>query len=122
MANVMASDQAAATGRWGGTPDRNMVSNAKGSSRNGKGEGQARMWRESALGSQTYGNPASREGAGIGTNNEAVRDPRQTGDMGILMCFRESDGEFLWQDASPKLPPDAERLAVQGVLVAAGGR
>jgi outer membrane protein assembly factor BamB len=39
----------------------------------------------------------------VGTNNELVRDPKQPGDRGVLMCFRESDGEFLWQHANEKL-------------------
>src|ERR1051325_10733979 len=37
----------------------------------------------------------------IGTNNEFPRDPSLKGDASILMCFREADGEFLWQHASP---------------------
>jgi outer membrane protein assembly factor BamB len=39
----------------------------------------------------------------VGTNNELVRDPQEGGDRGVLMCFRESDGEFLWQHTNPKL-------------------
>ena len=39
----------------------------------------------------------------IGTNNEGMRDPKQPGDRGVLMAFRESDGEFLWQHTSEKL-------------------
>ncbi|HEU4390196.1 MAG TPA: PQQ-binding-like beta-propeller repeat protein, partial [Blastocatellia bacterium] len=58
-----------------------------------------------ALGSQSYGNPVVAAGkVFVGTNNEAVRDPKQPGDRGVLMCFRESDGEFLWQQTNEKLP------------------
>ena len=39
----------------------------------------------------------------VGTNNEQVRDPKQGGDRGVLMAFRESDGEFLWQATHEKL-------------------
>ena len=39
----------------------------------------------------------------VGTNNELVRDPKEGGDRGVLMCFRESDGEFLWQHTNVKL-------------------
>ena len=39
----------------------------------------------------------------IGTNNEAVRDPKQPGDRGVLMAFREATGEFLWQATFEKL-------------------
>ena len=39
----------------------------------------------------------------VGTNNEKVRDPKQGGDRGVLMAFRESDGEFIWQITHEKL-------------------
>ncbi len=39
----------------------------------------------------------------IGTNNQAPRDPRIEGDRGILMCFDEETGRFLWQLAVPKM-------------------
>jgi outer membrane protein assembly factor BamB len=56
------------------------------------------------LGSVTYGNPVvSGKMVFIGTNNEGLRDPSQTGDLGVLMAFREDDGEFLWQATSKKL-------------------
>src|SRR5262249_23184056 len=40
----------------------------------------------------------------VGTNNDAPRNPAVTGDKGILMCFREADGHFLWQAIHDKLP------------------
>jgi outer membrane protein assembly factor BamB len=39
----------------------------------------------------------------VGTNNELARDPKQGGDRGVLMAFRESDGQFMWQHTHPKL-------------------
>jgi outer membrane protein assembly factor BamB len=39
----------------------------------------------------------------VGTNNELLRDPKQPGDRGVLMAFRESTGEFLWQQTHAKL-------------------
>jgi outer membrane protein assembly factor BamB len=39
----------------------------------------------------------------VGTNNELVRDKNQGGDRGVLMAFREADGEFLWQQTHVKL-------------------
>src|SRR5262249_33762223 len=39
-----------------------------------------------------------------GTNNGKPRNPEVKGDKGILMCFRESDGKFLWQAVHDKLP------------------
>jgi outer membrane protein assembly factor BamB len=32
-----------------------------------------------------------------------LRDPNQGGDRGVLMAFRESDGEFMWQQTHVKL-------------------
>jgi outer membrane protein assembly factor BamB len=90
---------------WGGTPDRNMVSKMKGiptswdmkSGKNVKWIGQ--------LGSQAYGNPVVAAGqVYVGTNNELLRNPKEGGDRGVLMCFRESDGKFLWQHTNEKLP------------------
>ena len=39
----------------------------------------------------------------VGTNNGLERDPKQGGDRGVVMAFRESDGEFLWQMTHTKL-------------------
>lgn len=59
------------------------------------------------VGSQTYGNPIVADGqVYVGTNNGAgyiKRYPAKV-DLGCLVCFRESDGEFLWQHSSEKLP------------------
>lgn len=56
------------------------------------------------LGSQAYGNPVVKDGrVYVGTNNEAPRDPKFTGDRGILMCLDEKTGELIWQLAVPKL-------------------
>ena len=37
----------------------------------------------------------------IGTDNQNPRDPANTGFAGVLMCFRESDGQLLYQHLSP---------------------
>ncbi len=89
---------------WGGTEDRNMVSGQKGMPVVWDlATGKNIKWI-AALGSQTYGNPVVAGGmVFVGTNNEALRDPKVTGDKGILMAFRESDGEFLWQAVTDKL-------------------
>jgi outer membrane protein assembly factor BamB len=56
------------------------------------------------LGSKAYGGPIISGGKiFLGTNNNTPRNPAVTGDKGVLMCFRESDGEFLWQYISDKL-------------------
>jgi outer membrane protein assembly factor BamB len=59
------------------------------------------------LGSTTYGNPVVAGGrVFIGTNNGAGYLKRYPADfdLGCLLSFRESDGEFLWQHSSEKLP------------------
>jgi outer membrane protein assembly factor BamB len=57
------------------------------------------------LGSKAYGGPVVARGRIlIGTNNQTPRNPAVTGDKGILMCFQESDGKFLWQAIHDKLP------------------
>jgi outer membrane protein assembly factor BamB len=57
------------------------------------------------LGSKAYGGPIVTGGKiFIGTNNNAPRNPAIKGDKGVLMCFRESDGKFLWQMVHDKLP------------------
>ena len=57
-----------------------------------------------SLGSISYTTPVISHGmVFVGTNNEGLRDPALEGDRGVLMAFRESDGEFLWQATSEKL-------------------
>src|SRR2546430_1738742 len=90
---------------WGGTPDRNMVSNAKGLPASWDTATKKNVKWVAALGSQTYGNAVVAGGmVFVGTNNEGLRNPKEGGDRGVLMAFRESDGEFLWQATSEKLP------------------
>ena len=58
------------------------------------------------LGSQSYGNPVVAGGkVYLGTNNGAGHLERYPAnvDLGCLLCFRESDGKFLWQHSSEKL-------------------
>ncbi|MBX3279182.1 MAG: PQQ-binding-like beta-propeller repeat protein [Acidobacteria bacterium] len=90
---------------WGGTPDRNMVSDMKGLPIDWDVAKKKNIKWVGAIGSQSYGNPVVASGVVlVGTNNEALRDPKQAGDRGVLMAFRESDGEYLWQHANEKLP------------------
>ena len=110
---------------WGGTPDRNMVSIMKGIPTTWDVKTKKNVKWMAQLGSQSYGNPVVAGGqVYVGTNNELVRNPKERGDRGVLMCFRESDGKFLWQQANVKLAAGrAQRLALPGrVLLAAGGR
>jgi outer membrane protein assembly factor BamB len=89
---------------WGGTPDRNMVSNMKGLPTDWDIKTKKNVKWVAQLGSQSYGNPVVAGGmVFVGTNNELLRDAKQGGDRGVLMAFRESDGEFLWQQTHAKL-------------------
>ena len=89
---------------WGGTPDRNMVSNTKGLASDWDVKTRKNIKWVAELGSQSYGNPVVANGmVFVGTNNELLRDPKQGGDRGVLMAFRESTGEFLWQQTHAKL-------------------
>jgi outer membrane protein assembly factor BamB len=104
---------------WGGTPERNMVSSMQGipaswDTRSGKNV----KW-VAKLGSQTYGNPVVAGGqVYIGTNNELALNRKEGGDRGVLMCFRESDGRFLWQHTSEKLPDSSKDWPETGVCSA----
>jgi outer membrane protein assembly factor BamB len=102
----------------GGSPQRNLVNLVD---RNLPAEwditfGTNIKW-VAELGSQAHGGPVIAGGKiFIGTNNNRPRNPRDTRnprrpggepeplDRGILMCFRESDGKFLWQTVHDKLP------------------
>ncbi|MBI3405192.1 MAG: PQQ-binding-like beta-propeller repeat protein [Acidobacteria bacterium] len=89
---------------WGGTPDRNMVSNAKGLPATWDIKTGKNIKWVATLGSQTYGNTVVAGGmVFVGTNNEGNLDPAIKGDKGVLIAFRESTGEFLWQAVSDKL-------------------
>jgi outer membrane protein assembly factor BamB len=89
---------------WGGAPDRNMVSSMKGVPDTWDVQSGKNVKWVAKLGSQTYGNPVVSGGqVYVGTNNELSLNPKEGGDRGVLMCFRESDGQFLWQHATEKL-------------------
>jgi outer membrane protein assembly factor BamB len=89
---------------WGGTPDRNMVSNMKGLPIEWDVKTKKNVKWVANLGSQSYGNPVVAGGmVFVGTNNEGLRDPKQGGDRGVLMAFKEDTGEFLWQQTHEKL-------------------
>jgi outer membrane protein assembly factor BamB len=111
--------------QWGGTPARNMVSLERnlpdswspGKKDDATGEFDLKTAKNvkwiARLGETTYSNPVVAGGkVFIGTNNKNPRNPKiaarsngpnDTGDRGILMCFEEATGKFLWQLACPKL-------------------
>ena len=93
--------------QWGERNTRNMVSPEKGlpdsfDIKSGKNV----LWSET-LGTESYATPVVAQGkVMIGTNNKHPRDPKHTGDRGVLMCFNEKNGKFLWQLLVPKLTGD----------------
>ena len=89
---------------WGFTPDRNLVSDEKGlPTKWDPATGENIKWKET-LGSQTYAGPVIVGGKiFMGTNNQGLRNPKLTGDRGVVMAFREADGRFLWQSTHTKL-------------------
>src|SRR5918992_1480906 len=89
---------------WGGAPDRNMVSKAKGMPTAWDVKTKKNVKWVAELGSQTYGNITVAGGVVlVGTNNEAKRDPKVVGDKGVLMAFDEKTGAFLWQAVHDKV-------------------
>ena len=97
-------------GDWpqlGGTPHRNNSTDGVNIPTDWDVKsGKNIKWR-AKLGSETFGNVVVANGnLYVGTNNGASylkRFPNNV-DLGVLLCFRESDGEFLWQHSSEKLP------------------
>lgn len=94
---------------WGGTPQRNMASTMKGLPESWDAKGGANVKWKARLGTTSNGNPVVAGGKiFLGTNNGNPRNPDITGDKGVLMCLRESDGSFLWQAITDKLDGDAD--------------
>ena len=89
---------------WGGTPDRNMVSNMKGLPTEWDVKTKKNVKWVAELGSQSYGNPVVAGGmVFVGTNNEGLRDPKQAGRPRRADGVPEATGEFLWQQTHEKL-------------------
>lgn len=91
---------------WGGTPQRNMISSMKNLPVSWDVKTGKNIRWKADLGTQSYGNPVVAGGkVFVGTNNENPKNAAVKDDKGILMCFRESDGKFLWQAVTDKLSP-----------------
>src|SRR5512141_3354273 len=89
---------------WGGTPQRNMISSMKNLPEFWDVKGGKNIKWKAQIGSTSYGNPVVAGGRiFLGTNNGNPRNPAIQGDKGVLMCFRESDGMFLWHAVTDKL-------------------
>ncbi len=118
LAVVLATTAASAADQpqWGRAWSRNLVSAETGlpaafeppdidreTGRAAPGTGRNVAW-VARLGTRTYGTPVVGGGCVlVGTNNGRPRDPRHTGDRGVLMGFDEKTGRFRWQLVVPKL-------------------
>ncbi len=101
---AMAVPAVAQVAMFGGDPSRNMADDAKGLPTKFDPESGLNIKWVSTLGSQSYGGPTVGGGkVYVGTNNEGLRNPKLTGDRGVLLAFDANDGKFLWQAAFPKL-------------------
>ncbi len=107
---------------WGGDPQRNLINPTTGfaavfdpshpvddpqrlSGVPGIPLDELNIRWTAELGSQTYGNPVVSNGrVFVGTNNAAEYRPQHEGDRGVLLCFDEETGEFLWQLTREKMP------------------
>ncbi|MBI3408999.1 MAG: PQQ-binding-like beta-propeller repeat protein [Planctomycetes bacterium] len=88
---------------FGGSPGRNMVNLVE---RNLPAdwcvqEGKLKNIKWMAdLGDRTFGSPVVAHGkVFVATNNGNPRDPAVKGRRPVMMAFRETDGQFLWQIA-----------------------
>lgn len=90
---------------WGGSPDRNMISDEKGMPTRWDVKRNLNVKWSTPLGSQTYGNPVVSNGRiFLGTNNEHEYRKNIKGDKGVVLCLDEKTGKFLWQATHDKLP------------------
>jgi outer membrane protein assembly factor BamB len=121
-------------GQWGGNSKRNNTPEGKNipsewsigsfDLKTGewqKDEAENVKWA-SALGSQSYGNPVVANGhVYVGSNNGAgyLKRYPATVDLGVLLCFDEKSGKFLWQHSNEKLPTGrVHDWPLQGVCAA----
>ncbi|HWH68424.1 MAG TPA: PQQ-binding-like beta-propeller repeat protein, partial [Candidatus Sulfotelmatobacter sp.] len=100
---ILAADQP----QWGQAWSRNMVSSERGLPETfDPASGKHIKW-SAQLGTETHASAVVAGGrVYIGTNNGHPRDPKHQGDRGVLMCFDELTGRFLWQLVVPKREED----------------
>ena len=93
--------------QWGQAWSRNMVSEEKGLPDSFDPKTGRNVKWSAHLGTESYATPIVAGGrVYIGTNNEDPRDPNHIADSGVLMCFDEATGRFLWQLVVPKREED----------------
>jgi outer membrane protein assembly factor BamB len=104
---------------WGGSSIRNNTPEAKNIPaewKAGEFDADTGAWKNKGaqnikwvapLGFKSYGNPVVANGhVYVGTNNGHAYLKRYPADvdLGVLLCFDEKTGDFLWQDSNEKLP------------------
>jgi len=93
--------------QWGQAWSRNMISPEQGLPESFDPQSGRNLQWSAELGTETHSSPVVAGGrVYIGTNNGHPRDPAQHGDRGVLMCFDEKTGRFLWQLVFPKRDED----------------
>ena len=93
--------------QWGQAWSRNMVSDEKGLPDSFDPKTGRNIKWVARLGTETHSTPIAAGGQlYVGTNNGQPRDPKHQGDRGVLMCFDEKTGKFLWQLVVPKREED----------------
>ena len=104
---LLLTARAADQPQWGQAWSRNMVSEETGLPESFDPQTGRNIQWSAELGTETHSSPVVAEGrVYIGTNNGHPRDPAQQGDRGVLMCFDEKTGRFLWQLVFPKRDED----------------
>ncbi len=109
LAFAMATFQLAAADQpqWGEAWTRNMVSTGKNLPATFDVKTGRNIKWSVQLGTESYSTPIVAGGrVYIGTNNQEPRDPNHQADSGVLMCFDEKTGRFLWQLVVPKREED----------------
>jgi outer membrane protein assembly factor BamB len=113
----------AADGDWpmfGGTGARNFANTVEKNVPDHwsvqKGKEKGVKWK-AVLGGNAFGGPVVAGGrVFVGTNNDKPYDKSITGDKGVMLCFNEADGKFLWQIVHDKLGDDAQDYNHEGVV------
>ena len=93
--------------QWGEAWSRNMISPERDLPELFDPKTGENIRWSAKLGTQTFSTPIVAGGrVYIGTNNEEPRDQKHLGDRGVMMCFEEKTGKFLWQLVVPKREDD----------------
>ena len=93
--------------QWGAAWTRNMVSTERGLPDSFDPKTGRNIKWSAELGTESHSTPIVAKGrVFVGTNNGNPRDPKHAGDRGVLMCFDERSGKFLWQLVAPKREED----------------